>query len=338
MTLCEKCTKAITKNSPGLQCFGFCGGSYHANSTCSDVSKGQFGLIKSLPGGSWICAECRTRTRTSTSTRTRSADGEGTQMNRARAACSRSPQTLTNANADASINVNPAGVTPDSNISGFVKALKSQMQLLRESVEVCSERISDFERKLSKLGDYFKVTDALKAENTKLKRDVTMLNKRLNNVEQYGRSSNVEIHDIPEKPGENLVDVVKAVGRAVKFDVNTDKIDTVFRVPTKSDTKAKNIVVRFISKLHRDDFLEAARVARRTQVGQNGFRLDGISDRFFINEHLPPQTKMLLKEVRDEARKLGHKFVWVQGGNILVRKSENSKIVQVTEIGDMKQL
>lgn len=59
------------------------------------------------------------------------------------------------------------------------------------------------------------MTDAFRAENTKLKHDVIMLNKRINSMEQYSRSSNIEIYDISEKPGKNLVDVVIAIVKAI---------------------------------------------------------------------------------------------------------------------------
>ncbi|KAG5872684.1 hypothetical protein JTB14_003041 [Gonioctena quinquepunctata] len=73
--------------------------------------------------------------------------------------------------------------------------------------------------------------------------------------------------------------------------LDPDPIDTAFKVPSRAENKPKNIVVKFKFKQSRDYFLTAAKVARKDANNQRGFNLDGISNRFFINEHLPPKTK-----------------------------------------------
>ena len=125
------------------------------------------------------------------------------------------------------------------------------MQLLRESVNFCSDKISDFEVKLSKINDYFKATDILKAEQ----QQVSQANRRVDNIERLLRSNNVEIQNIPEKAKENLKDLAKDIGGVINFQLDESMIDTIFRVPSQVESKPKNIVIRFISKINRDHFL-----------------------------------------------------------------------------------
>ena len=72
---------------------------------------------------------------------------------------------------------------------------------------------------------------------------------------------------------------------------------------TQNENKPKNIIIKFVSKHHRDGFLAAAKVAKKKLGKGEGFQVAGISNRFYVNEHLPPQTKLLLKETRQAAQK-----------------------------------
>lgn len=116
-------------------------------------------------------------------------------------------------------------------------------------------------------------------------------------------------------------------------------LNYVTRVPTKIANKRKNIIVRFVSKIKRDDFLAACRSMRRSNTNPlKGLRVDGVADEIFVNEHLTIQNKILFKETRTVARSKGYSFVWTQNGNILVRKDQTSKIIQIVELSGLNEL
>ena len=310
MSLCVVCNNKITKNSPGIECSGFCGSSYHANSTCSDVAKTQLSTLNSLPGVKWICPSCRKSRR------------------------DRAGSTADAAGSDAPF----SGDVSDQGMPAFMRTIKQEMQLLRDSVDFCSDKITDFEQKLLKFNDLFKTVETIKMENTFLKNEVVQLTNRLNNIEQFNRSYNIELQDISEKPGENLVSIVTQVADLFKFKLNTSMIDNIFRVPTQLEHKPKNIIIKFLSKLDRDRFLLAAKIARKELGSGQGFKLDGVTNRFYVNEHLPPHTKTLLKQAKEKAKNKNFKFVWVQNGNVLVRKAENTKIIFIAKPEDLNAL
>lgn len=313
MTNCKSCSKPVTKNSPGLQCKGFCGAVYHVNNTCSDVNKSQLATINSLPGTQWLCSACRLQDREQARTKSTS-DMEDESISNSYAA---------------------GGINP---IMEFMQLVRTEMQSLRKSVEFCSDKISDFEAKIVQINDYFKATEKLRAETSQLSADVATLSKKVNSLEQSLRSNNVEIQDIPEKANENLISVITNIGNFINFEVNPAMLDTVFRVPTVVDKKPKNIVIKFLSKHDRDGFLNAAKTARKNPQNKYGFNLSGVSNKFYINEHLAPQTKLLLKQTREKAKEKNFKFTWVQNGNVLVRQTENSKIIQITEVSDLRKM
>lgn len=310
MSICPVCDKQITKSSPGVTCSGFCDSSYHANSTCSDINKTQVTALN-MPGVKWTCRACRG----SAGTRTRStADGDGAAL------------------------LLDAPAASELDFPGFVQSMKKEMELLRQSVDFCSNKISDFETKLSKFNDLFKVTETLKTENSTLKNKVAELSDRMISLEQFNRSYNIEIQDIPEKPDENLLKIATDIGNMFNHRLEMATVDNVFRVPTQVAGKPKNIIIRFLSKIQRDRFLAAAKTVKRSLRAGEGLSLAGISNRFYINEHLAPQTKLLLKQAKESAKIKNYKFVWIQNGSVLMRKEERSKIIPISRREDLSNL
>ena len=122
------------------------------------------------------------------------------------------------------------------------------------------------------------------------------------------------------------------------FELETPMIDNIFRVPTQVENKPKNIIIKFLSKLNQDTYLASAKAARKNLGDKQGFKLDGVSNRFFVNEHLSPQTKLLLKQTREKTKSKNYKFVWIQNGNVLVRQAENSKIICIAKADDLNAL
>ncbi|XP_044760852.1 uncharacterized protein LOC123318296 [Coccinella septempunctata] len=166
-----------------------------------------------------------------------------------------------------------------------VSTMRNDIRELKNSVTFFSDKITDFESKLTKLDDVFKLANQIRAENELLKKEISNIHFRLDTVEQNSRINNLEITDIPETKNENLNSIVGRIGEYVGIVVDPSAVSSVVRVPTKIMDKPKNIVVKFVSKLKRDELLSAIKVKRNNE-GKNGFKIDGLSNRFFVNEHL----------------------------------------------------
>lgn len=108
---------------------------------------------------------------------------------------------------------------------------------------------------------------------------------RMNNLKQLSRSYNIELQNIPEKSDENLVAIAGKVANMLNFKLESAMVDNIYRVPTQVENKPKNIIIKFLSKPDRDRLLSAAKVVRKQLGNKPGFKLDDVSDRFFINEH-----------------------------------------------------
>ena len=305
---CVTCDGRINRNAPALQC-AFCPNSYHSNGRCCEVNREQADLFKSTPGMKWVCQPCR------------AADADGTGNNGA-------------GDGDGGLGGGPAvGSVSESNI-------EKELRLLRQSVSFCSDKISDFQKTMDGFTDALKKMNALTLENQSLKTQINTLNTRIESMEQYQRANSLEIQGMPESKNENLVDVVKKIGDFIDFKIDENKIDCVHRILSRNPNLPKPIIVKFNSRIYKENVLGAAKIKIRSKTDRKGpgLFLDNSDKPIFINENLSSVKKFLYKNARDLAKTKGFKFVWTRNGNIFLRKNEQSKIILVEDSSVLDKL
>ncbi|KAL3279799.1 hypothetical protein HHI36_017307 [Cryptolaemus montrouzieri] len=151
------------------------------------------------------------------------------------------------------------------------------------------------------------MTDRLVSENRELKSQVAELNSRLNTIEQYSRSNNLEIQGVTKKNDENL-DIVCSIAQHLDFNITESMIDPVHRVPTRKENGTKNIIVRFQNRRKKEVIMAAAKTKRLLgNGGSPGFQIDGVSKSLFINEHLTSTNKLYIEALSvAESREYGY--------------------------------
>lgn len=299
---CFICDSNINRNRPGVQCSG-CRCFYHANAQCSELKKDQSEIFRSMPGVKWLCQSCRT-------TSDNGSDNDRHVQEVRRSSLSR------------------RSIIGNDNVSSG-SSIENELRLLRESVSFCSDKISDFESTLKQFSTALKNIEGLKVEQEKIKTDVIALSNKLNDLEQFSRNKNLEIHGVPELKNENLLKVFENICAHVNFDVNVDKVDYIHRIQNRNTEHPKPILIRFTSRLVKENMLGAVRVKQHAEFSKNkkpGLWLVGAQKPIFINENLTSDKKRLYKEARQFAKEKRYKFVWVRNGNIFLRKDETSKI------------
>ncbi|VEN42246.1 unnamed protein product, partial [Callosobruchus maculatus] len=288
--LCKICDDSVNRRNPGLQCSGFCCGFYHGR--CLEMSTKQLDSLRA-DGVSWICKGCR-------------EDRGGTSARR-----SMGP-SLTPLLSQSSNSTGTGVITNDWMVA---------------TMQDISDKVSDFEVKLANIDEYVRKTEKLMQENLALKTEVSDLKRRLNDLDQTTRSNNIEIQGVPEKEKENLYEIIQKIGSYVNYEISADKIDYVNRVQSNknSNSKIKNITVRFTTRSVKENFLAHAKNKRnKRENGSPRMSITGLSDNIYINEHLTLVNKILFKEVRTVAKSKNYKYIWTKGGQIFVKKDDNS--------------
>jgi hypothetical protein len=218
---------------------------------------------------------------------------------------------------------------------------KSIEQSVNRSNELLSEKIDENtkylkEQKVS-LDQCLKIIDELATENKILKRKVNEMEKRMDEMEQYSRLNALEIHGVPQQPNEDVVEVVKAVGRALDMEVNDAMIDACHRLGNKPgpNNAPPGIIVKFVRRLDKEEFLRKRRVKSNLSTRHMNMSMDRT---VYVNEALTPARRRLLAAARQVRKDKNFRHLWVRGGKIFLRKEDGSTVIQVTCQADLDKI
>lgn len=164
------------------------------------------------------------------------------------------------------------------------------------------------------------------------------LEKKIESLEQQARQCNLEIGNIPDRRSENLITLLEDLGTTIKHNISLNDIAAVHRVPhaNSSSTHPKNIIVKFHSRIKRDNVLAAFRLAKGVTTDQLG--VSGEPRKVYANEHLTLFNKKLFREAREAAGRYGYRYVWVKHGTVLVRENDTSTVIAVRSPDDVSKI
>ncbi|CAB3224370.1 unnamed protein product [Arctia plantaginis] len=141
---------------------------------------------------------------------------------------------------------------------------------LKENLQAMREQISSFKDSLNFMSDQYdnlhKTVEecrtnliSLSKENESLRSDNIKLSNKLSLLDQASRASNLEILCVPEKKSENVMSIVKQLGRAVNCNINDNEILYCSRTAKINPTNARprSILVKLSSPRTRDMLLSS---------------------------------------------------------------------------------
>lgn len=226
-------------------------------------------------------------------------------------------------------------------VSSELKNYSVQFEEFKESVQFLSDGIDKSNELTEKLRDEYasirKQNELLLEQNKKLNETVYDLNVRLRNLEQYTRRNNIEISGIPQTPNEDSFMILKDVGKALGQELKDNDVAAVHRVPTYNTNRAPPIVVQFQARMQRDAWISSFK-KKRTLTAKEINPTFPKEQSVYVNEHLSPENKKLLGQLKQKCRERNVKFVWVKDGKFFVKKKEGDKTYKVNVIEDFDVL
>lgn len=156
---------------------------------------------------------------------------------------------------------------------------------------------------------------------------------QINEIEQYGRPCNFEIHGLPSKPGENLRSFISNLAERLNLaNFQEDEIWKIHRLPTHDKSSpSPPILVQVQNTSVKEKWLRA----------RKGLRNLAQSDQFprlFINENLTRMNRELFRLARSKGKENGYSFVWTRDGKVLARKAEGAPTIRIGKLSDLDRL
>lgn len=232
-----------------------------------------------------------------------------------------------------------------SNINKTMISLQADNASFKDSFKAMGERLSEMDRSLSASNERqesfenrLQILETRTSTGQELPEQVLVLENKLAAMEQQARECNIEINNLPERRSENLVSIVVDLGKLVGQKISPAEIVAVHRVPhaNMKDARPKNIIVKFATKILRDNLVSACRAKKIITSEQ--LSISGSSQKIYVNEHLTLKNKQLFRETREKARAREFKYVWVKHGVVLARKTDTSPVIAVRSLQDIDKL
>ncbi|CAH2240433.1 jg22143 [Pararge aegeria aegeria] len=148
-------------------------------------------------------------------------------------------------------------------------------------------------------------------ENDHLKNDVRSLQDRvtvtedqviemhsnLSRQQQQARMNNLEIVGLPQTSNESPSDLILRVAKYAGVELKLDDIDFAHRVQPQKPIagRPKPIVVKLKDRLCKDRLLSGLKSKKGICTRDIG--IEGPEKKFFVNEHLTPVNKQLLRQL-----------------------------------------
>lgn len=208
--------------------------------------------------------------------------------------------------------------------------LKRNHEQLKQSFDVQSVKITELQADLLEQRELGKVTTR---EISVLMSRVSQLEENEDEISQYQRKYNLEIHGVPECDDEDLGEIVEEIAKEVKVEVESDDIDIVHRQHSK--IKPRPILVKFKCYDDKKSLYEARWRLRRYKGDDE--KLNG-AQKIFLNEHLTFERKKLYAQARKRAKQCKLASVQTRDGKIFIKKEKGGTTYKITKQVDFEEL
>lgn len=214
-----------------------------------------------------------------------------------------------------------------------IKTLKSQQELYQKTIN---------ELKII-INDYKNIVNNVTEENVELKNEIETLHSKLDNVEylmdnrdQQNLNNNLIINGAQEIENENTAQIVLQIAKHLNVNVDGNDIKSTSRKATMNENAGfpRSIVVEFHNKTLRDEILKNKKTKRITTKN-----LDENTNNerpIYISEQLTARKQYIFKIARDMKRSQQIKFAWAKNGELFIRKAEDSRIIKIKHIEQLK--
>lgn len=223
-------------------------------------------------------------------------------------------------------------------------------QAILKKLDTIEETVTDMKKTLDYLSaeyhDLLKKVDSLASseaansgkikklelENSKMIKETANLHRQLQQMEQYGRNKNLEIHNVKETKDEKVMSIVLECAKMINIPLEPQDIEAAHRLKgNPKNRRPPPILVQLKSRTIRDKLT----AKKKTGLASKNLVSGGDDTPIFINENLNQFHKELFWKSRNWAKENNYKYCWVKHGKIWLRKLDGEDALQISDFEDL---
>lgn len=195
------------------------------------------------------------------------------------------------------------------------------------TIDDVMKKLLDMEKNYNSL---FQKYEQQVQENLKLKEEIAEIKVMLNRNEQKVLNKNLIIHGIPQEKNESLKQIIEEVGNQLQVNLANSEF-TAYRMG-KPEDKKRPIKACFENETFKNQLIKTPK-KYDLNAQTLGFRVDS---KIFLNHDLTKPNLELYKRSLAFKKTHDYKYLWINNGNILLRKREDSVVKVIKKDEDLK--
>ena len=207
-------------------------------------------------------------------------------------------------------------------------ALLEENRQLRKSLEFTQTEVQELKSCNALLTTRI---EAMEAREKIADKTIHDLEEKYDDIEQYSRKFNLEIHGIPERKEEDITQIILDLADTIDADVREEDIDICHRL-YKAEGKARPIIVKFTNYDSKYE-MYSKRLRLRKVDNREKFGVE----RVFINENLTSRRALLYSKVRKKVKDNSAWNTWTMDGKIFLRKSPTGRPIRIKAEDDINK-
>lgn len=326
MSDCTICAEPLPLDDKFLKC-SVCKDDYHLGKNCSTVTESAFSKMSSAKRESWVCPECKKQAVKQSVAGAKSDDAALAQqlltVNDKLDRLTSTVETLTG-RVEELLTFKATG----ERTAQTVLEIQGSLDSLDAKYESVSSIVTANQTAVSELGTQ---VDTLSATIVAQALLLEKVGSELNDLEQYSRRCNFEIHGLPYKPNEDLSSFLSEL--AAKLNISEFKatdVSALHRLPARSNT-IPVILVQMHTVSAKQEWLSARGVLRELAH-------DSTFPRLYFNDNLSRAQRELYRLARLKGNDKHFKFVWTKNGRILAKKDEEAPVLYINKASDLESI
>lgn len=198
-----------------------------------------------------------------------------------------------------------------------------------QSIQFLSDEYDDFKTTMTASEKKLKeIEEALSSINTRLEK----FDETVEGLLKYSFQYNLKIVGIEQKgkqeSAEETVQICLNLFKAIGAKVQESDIDIGHRVKARNTRFPPPIICKFTRRLAKESVMKNKKNIGSINLDDTNFSAKG---RIGIYDHLTPTTQNLFHEAKVFQKDNNYAFCWTKNGEVLLRKSDDSRIIRVTD-------
>lgn len=236
-----------------------------------------------------------------------------------------------------------------------MRALFSQLSTsVEQQFQVVKQQNVDLQASLQFMSDKYDAVlekiQFLEEERVQDKRNICMLEDKIEGLERKLRSSGLEIRNVPKistdekrpESKEELCGLIKSFAKAVNVNLQEEHIRDVYRTNSKNET-LKPIIVEFNSVLIKENILRAVKdfnknKSKPEKLSTKHLNISCSVRPVYVSETLTFKTQILYYKTREFAKDNSYSYCWTSRGSIYLRKTDGQPFIRIQAEADLTKL